>query len=80
MRRWNVIAMGQVGATGVVMSKLTKPIANSIARRTGYSEAKVLSIIGAGILAISIIIFLRTAEAVIAAGRTATQEKLDPVK
>ena len=71
MRRWNLIAMGQVGVTGVVTAKVTKPIANSIARRTGRSEAQVSAIIGAGILAISLIYFLRTAEAVIAAGRMA---------
>ncbi len=70
MRRWNLIAMGQVGVTGVVTAKVSKPIANSIARRTGRSEDQVSAIIGAGILAISLIYFLRTAEAVIAAGRT----------
>ncbi len=79
MRRWNLIAMGQVGVTGVVTAKITKPIASSIARRTGRSEDQVLAIIGAGILAITLIYFLRTAEAVIAAGRTATQANLDPV-
>lgn len=71
MRRWNLIAMGQVGVAGVVTAKVTKPIADSIARRTGRSEDQVLAIIGAGILAISLIYSLRTAEAVIAAGRTA---------
>jgi hypothetical protein len=71
MRRWNLIAMGQVGVTGVVTAKVTKPIANSIARRTGRPEDQVSAIIGAGILAISLIYFLRTAEAVIAARRMA---------
>ena len=71
MRRWNLIAMGQVGVSGVVTANVTKPIANSIARRTGRSEDQVLAIIGGGILAISLIYFLRTAGAVIAAGRTA---------
>ena len=79
MRRWNLIAMGQVGVTGVVTAKVTKPIANSIARRTGRSEDQVLAIIGAGILAISLIYFLRTAEAVVAAGRTANPSNLDSV-
>ncbi len=71
MRKWNLIAMGQVGVAGVVTTKVTQPIAKSIARRTGRSEDQVSAIIGAGVLAISLIYFLRTAQAVIAAGRTA---------
>ena len=71
MRRWNLIAMGQVGVAGIVTTKVTKPIAHSIARRTGRSEDRVSAIIGAGILAISLIYFLRTAKAVLAAGLTA---------
>ena len=79
MRRWNVIAMGQVGVTGVVTSKVAKPIANSISRRTGRSEDQILAMIGAGILGISLIYFLRTVDAVITAGRTASPSQDAPI-
>ena len=74
MRKWNFITMGQVGVTGVVTAKVAKPIASSIARRTGRSEDQVLAILGAGILVISLIYTVRTAEAVIAAGRNPRSE------
>jgi hypothetical protein len=80
MRRWNVIAMGQVGVAGVVTAKVASPIANSISRRTGRSEDQILAIIGAGILVISLIYFLRTVDAVITAGRRASPSQDAPIR
>ena len=80
MRRWNLIAMGETGVTGVVTAKVAKPIANSISRRTGRSEDQILAIMGgAGILAISLIYFLRTVDAVITAGRMASPSQDAPI-
>jgi hypothetical protein len=67
---WNWVAMGQMGLTGWTRVA-AKPLARAIARRTGRPEAQILSLIGAGFLAISLIDFLRQVDAVIAAGRTA---------
>jgi hypothetical protein len=68
--RWNWVAMGQVGLTG--WTRLAaKPVARAVARRTGRPEAQILSLVGAGFLAISLIDFLRQVDAVIAAGRPA---------
>jgi hypothetical protein len=68
--KWNWVAMGQVGLTGWT-KMAAKPLARAVARRTGRPEAQILSLIGAGFLAISLIDFLRQVDAVIAAGRTA---------
>jgi hypothetical protein len=68
--KWNFEAMGQMGLTGWTRVA-AKPVARAIARRTGRPEAQILALIGAGFLAISLIDFLRQADAVIAAGRTA---------
>jgi hypothetical protein len=68
--KWNWVAMGQVGLTGWT-KMAAKPLARTIARRTGRPETQILALIGAGFLAISLIDFLRQADAVIAAGRTA---------
>jgi len=68
--KWNLVAMGQAGLTGWTRLA-TQPVAHAIARRTGRPEARVLSLIGAGFLAISLIRFLREVDAVIAAGPTA---------
>jgi hypothetical protein len=70
MPKWNWVAMGQVGLTGWTRVA-AKPVARAVARRTGRPEAQMLSLIGAGFLAISLIDFLRQVDAVIAAGRTA---------
>jgi hypothetical protein len=70
MPKWNLVAMGQVGLTGWT-GAAAKPVARAVARRTGRPEAQILSLIGAGFLAISLIDFLRQVDAVIAAGRTA---------
>jgi hypothetical protein len=70
MPKWNFVAMGQVGLTG--WNKVAaRPLARAVARRTGRPEAQILSLIGAGFLAMSLIRFLRQVDAVIAAGRTA---------
>jgi hypothetical protein len=69
MPKWNFEAMGQVGLTGRARAA-AKPVARAIARRTGRPEAQILSLIGAGFLAISLVDFLRQVDAVIAAGRT----------
>jgi hypothetical protein len=68
--KWNLVAMGQVGLTGWT-GAAAKPVARAVARRTGRPEAQILSLIGAGFLAISLIDFLRQVDAVIAAGRPA---------
>jgi hypothetical protein len=69
MAKWNFVAMGQTGLTGW-SGKAARPLARAIARRTGRPEAQILSLIGAGFLAIALIDFLRQVDAVIAAGRT----------
>jgi len=68
---WNWVAMGQMGLTGWTRVA-AKPLARAIARRTGRPEAQILSLIGAGFLAISLIDFLRQVDAVIVAGRPAS--------
>jgi hypothetical protein len=70
MPKWNFVAMGQVGLTGWTKTA-AQPVARVVARRTGRPEAQILSLIGAGLLAKSLIRFLRQVDAVIAAGRTA---------
>ena len=72
MAKWNFVAMGQAGLTGST-GKAARPVARVIARRTGRPEAQILSLIGAGFLAIALIDFLRQVDAVIAAGRTGPQ-------
>jgi hypothetical protein len=69
MTKWNFAAMGQAGLTGWTR-EAAKPVARSIARRTGRPEPEILSLIGAAFLAITLIDFLRNVDAVIAAGRT----------
>jgi hypothetical protein len=69
MSHWNVTAMGQTGLSGVT-AKIAGPIAAAIARRTGRPQAQILALIGAGFLVVSLVDFLRTVDAVIAAGRT----------
>ena len=65
--------MGQVGLTGWT-SVAAQPVARAVSRRTGRPEAQVLSLIGAGFLAVSLIDFLRQVDAVIAAGRTVPEQ------
>jgi hypothetical protein len=69
MSKWNFVAMGQVGLTGWTRV-VAQPVARTVARKTGRPEAQILSLIGAGFLAIALIDFLREVDAVIAAGRT----------
>jgi hypothetical protein len=71
MPKWNWVAMGQVGLSGWT-KMAAKPLARAVARRTGRPEAQILSLIGAGFLAVSLIDFLRQVDAVIAAGRIAS--------
>ena len=66
MSKWNFVAMGQVGLTGWTR-EVAKPVARSIARRTGRPEAEILSLIGAAFLAVTLIDFIRNVDAVIAA-------------
>ena len=61
--------MGQAGLTGWT-SEVARPVAASIAHRTGRSEDEILSLIGAAFLAMALIAFLRTVISVIEAGRT----------
>jgi hypothetical protein len=72
MAKWNFAAMGQAGLTGRARTA-AQPVARLIARRTGRPEADILALIGAGFLAVTLIGFLRTVDAVIAAGRTGPQ-------
>ena len=72
MPKWNLVAMGQAGLTGWT-GKAAQPVARAIARRTGRPEAQILSLIGAGFLAIALIDFLRQVDTVIAAGRTGSE-------
>jgi hypothetical protein len=69
LSKWNFVAMGEVGLTGSTR-KVAGPIARVIARRTGRSEAKILALIGAAFLAVALIDFLRSLDAVLVAGRT----------
>ena len=58
MSKWNFVAMGQVGLTGWTR-EVAKPVARSVARRTGRPEAEILSLIGAAFLATTLIDFIR---------------------
>ena len=72
MLKWDLAAMSQVPLTGRT-GKATRPVASTIARRTGRPEAEILAPISASLLAITLIDFLRKVDAVIAAGRTGRQ-------
>ncbi len=72
MAKWNLVAMGQAGLTGRTRAA-AQPVARAIARKTGRPEAEILALIGAAFLAIALIGFLRTVDAVVAAGRTGRQ-------
>ena len=76
MTKWNFTAMGQVGLTGQAR-RAAQPVARVVARWTGRPEAQILSLIGAGFLAVSLIDFLRQVDAVVAAGRTGRQQARD---
>jgi hypothetical protein len=76
MTKWNFEAMGQVGLTGRTRAA-AKPLARAVARWTGRPEAQILSLIGAGFLAISLIDFLRQVDTVVAAGRPRRQPASD---
>jgi hypothetical protein len=77
MAKWNYVAMGQAGLTGWT-GQVARPVARAVARRTGRSEAEILSLIGAAFLTIALINFLREVDAVIMAGRTSAQPANDP--
>ena len=79
MSKWDFAAMGQVGLTGWTR-RAAQPVARSIARRTGRPESEILSLIGAGFVAITLIDFLRTVDSVIAAGRTGLRPADDPTQ
>jgi hypothetical protein len=72
MAKWNLVAMGQAGLTGRTRAA-AQPVARAIARKTGRPEAEILALIGAAFLAIALIGFVRTVDAVVAAGRTGRQ-------
>ena len=61
--------MAQAGPTGST-TNTAEPVACPIAHWTGRPEAQILALIGAAVLAITLIDFLRTVDAVITAGRT----------
>ena len=79
MTKWNFTAMGQVGLAGQTRAA-AQAVARAVARRTGWPEAQILSLIGAGFLAVSLIDFLRQVDAVVAAGRTSSTAKDDKGK
>ena len=68
MPKKNFVAMGQAGLSGPARTAV-QPVARSIARRTGRSEADVLALIGGVFLAMALISFLRKVDTVIKAGR-----------
>ena len=68
MWKRNFVAIGQAGLTS-----RTRAAVQPVARATGRPEAQILSLIGAGFLAISLIDFLRQVDAVITAGRPRRQ-------
>ena len=72
MPKWNFAAMGQAGLTGRTRN-IARPIARAIAHRTGRSEADILSLMGAALLAMALVNFVRTVDTVIKAGRTGRQ-------
>ena len=78
MAKWNFVAMGQSGLSGMT-AKVAKPIASVVARRTGRPETQILALIGAVFLAISLVDFLRTVDTVIAAGRAGGQPPIGAV-
>ena len=77
MAKWNFAAMGQAGLTGRTRA-IARPVARAIARRTGRPEADILSLMGAALLAMALINFVRTVDTVIKAGRTGRQPADDP--
>ena len=76
MPKWDFEAMGQVGLPPQTRAAV-QPVVRAVARWTGRPEAQILSLIGAGFLAISLIDFLRQVDAVIAAGRPRRQPARD---
>jgi len=72
MPTWNFAAMAQAGLTGRTRD-VARPAARAIARRTGRSEADILSLMGAALLTLSVINFVRLVSTVIKAGRTGHQ-------
>ena len=64
--------MAQAGLTGRARD-VARPAARGIARRTGRSEADILSLMGAALLTLSVINFVRLVSTVIKAGRTGRQ-------
>jgi len=72
MTAWNVEAMGQAGLSDPIMT-VARPLAGSIARKTGRSEDQILSLMGAVLLAMTLYDFIRTVMDVIQAGRTGGQ-------
>ena len=77
MPKKNFVAMGQAGLSGRTRAA-AQPLARSIARRTGRSEADILSLMGAAFLTVALINFLRQVDTVIKAGRTGRQPANDP--
>ena len=69
---WNFAAMAQAGLTGRTRD-VARPAARAIARRTGRSEADILSLMGAAVLMMAVINFARLVGTVIKAGRTGRQ-------
>jgi hypothetical protein len=79
MSKWNLVAMGDVGLTGSTR-KATEPIARLIARKTGRSEAKIMALFGAAFLAVTLVDFLRSVDAVLVAGRIGKRQATDSTR
>ena len=69
MPKKNLVAMGQAGLSGRTRAA-AQPLARSIARRTGRSEADILALMGGVFLAMALISFLRKVDTVVKAGRS----------
>ncbi len=64
--------MAQAGLAGRTRD-VARPAARAISRRTGRSEADILSLMGAAVLTMAVINFVRLVSTVIKAGRTGRQ-------
>jgi hypothetical protein len=66
--------MGEGGMSGVTAVVL-QPVVDGLARATGRPERDIKAVIGAGLLLMTLIGFVRTVEAVIRAARTIPEKE-----
>jgi hypothetical protein len=65
----NLRALGQSGLTGW-RRRAAEPVADAVAKRSGWNEQQVLAAIGGAFLLLTLIGFLRTAMTTIRAARS----------